>query len=87
MTSAQILSGKGGEIVVEILPTDTEIDNADYAGIIRYGSDDESAFSTTEVVDGVTVYKEPVTINAEGAKARYDESSRVPKKKENFTLN
>jgi len=72
MTSAQILSGKGGDIVVEILPTNTEIDNADYAGIIRYGSDDESAFSTTEVVDGVTVYKEPVTINAQGAKARCD---------------
>lgn len=64
-TSSQILMG--GEIVVTLAPTNTEVDNADYSGIITYGEDDQSPTSETETVtvDGVEIeqYKSGVTFN------------------------
>lgn len=62
LTSAQIL--QDGEIVAELVPTNTEIDNADYAGIITYSeSEDPNPLSDVELttIDGVEVsqYKSP----------------------------
>lgn len=64
MTSSQILLG--GEIVAEVIPTNTEIDNADYAGIITYSeSEDPNPVSDLEevTIDGVKVsqYKDGYT--------------------------
>lgn len=64
-TSSQILMN--GEIVVAVAPTDTDVDNADYSGIITYGEDDENPTSDVETatVDGVEIlqYKDGVTFN------------------------
>eukprot|EP00889_Picochlorum_renovo_P006676 jgi/Picre1/33706/NNA_001185.t1 len=63
-TSSQILMD--GEIVVAVAPTDTDVDNADYSGIITYGEDDENPSSDVETatVDGVEIlqYKDGKTI-------------------------
>ena len=56
MTSSQVLMD--GQIVAELVPTNTAIDNADYAGIITYSEDaDPNPFSDVEetTIDGVTV--------------------------------
>lgn len=56
LTSSQIL--QEGEIVAQLVPTNTEIDNADYAGIITYSTDeDPNPLSDIEetTIDGVDV--------------------------------
>lgn len=62
LTSSQIL--QDGEIVAELVPTNTEINNADYAGIITYSeSQDANPLADVETteIDGVEVsqYKSP----------------------------
>lgn len=56
LTSSQVLLD--GQIVAELVPTNTQINNADYAGIITYSEgEDPNPFSDVEetTIDGVTV--------------------------------
>jgi len=78
LTSAQIL--QGGEIVAELVPTNTQINNADYAGIITYSeSEDANPLADVEetTIDGVTVsqFKSPGYTGSNKVSSSIDESS------------
>ena len=57
-----------GEIVVELLPTNSEINNGDYAGIITYGPDDPNPTSDIDytTIDGVQVSEYKTGISFQG---------------------